>query len=153
MFWEECFGRNLLRGFFGRIFLGGGYLNIKGIEFFVKILGKGRRKFSILRNARGKLNALNNFMNLLNTYFQKFKIFKQISYFARNSIPWTKVLKMMIKIIHAYCGLVALKVLKVTVLIGYRFPFAENHQDHINKHFAVCTVQRISGWEQEGARC
>ena len=47
---------------------------------------------------------------------------------------------MMIKIIHAYCGLVALKVLKVTVLIGYRFPFAENHQDHINKHFAACTV-------------
>ena len=46
---------------------------------------------------------------------------------------------MMIKIIHAYCGLVALKVLKVTVLIGYRFPFAENHQDHTNEHFVAST--------------
>ena len=82
MFWEKSFERIFCEKFFGRIFLGGSYLNIKGIEFFVKILvfvkilGKGRRKFSILRNARGKLNALNNFMNLLNTYFQKFKIFK-----------------------------------------------------------------------------
>ena len=79
-FWQDFLGRNSLGGFFWEVFFGRNsyivkvvsqlsYLNMEGIDLFVKILvfvkilSESTRKegrISILRSARGKLIALKN---------------------------------------------------------------------------------------------